>query len=197
MTDKSPSPKFVQTLRHFDIHEMEKYGSLRVEVSADEHDGIKIVCSDAMGGRTEVWLENDYGVLALRAFIPDMTSVNAGEKKPGSSESPILNSRLALGKSIMLVGDIDSQIAVAAGIEVDAGDGETFVAERTRLIKHQQFNNLLDSFEITNSFPDWIARIEAELASTVEPEAWEDYYFQGLSPAAAVLKSREHVMADG
>ncbi len=41
------------------------------------------------------------------------------------------------------------------------------------------------------TFEAWIARVESEIASDVEPQAYRTYFERGLSPVEAVAEDRE------
>ena len=39
-------------------------------------------------------------------------------------------------------------------------------------------------------FEEWIAGVESEIASDVDPEAYRQYFDDGLTPVEAVMQSR-------
>ncbi len=132
---------------HHERDEAENYATIKVEVEITPHGGVQIVCHDASGSRTDVWLENCQGILALRAYVPDTVEVQDGKPVSFSHAEPFLNSRLTMKRSVVQIG-ADDNGGISGALSVNTPKEDVDFASRVARISARDFQGAIHKLEI-------------------------------------------------
>ncbi|GLR66906.1 hypothetical protein GCM10010909_15860 [Acidocella aquatica] len=125
------------TLKHYEVDEAGRYGSIQIEISTNQFSGVRIMCRDQAAGETEIWVENSNGVLSLHVYAPDHME-SQENPIPMTTDAPFINARLSYKQSIVVIGDIDSTTGVTAALLLrgeDPGEDAALSERITRITR--------------------------------------------------------------